>query len=142
MGKHGLTKNCRADGNTIEAADQFALDPCLHAMRVPCLVKRGVGFNHGRQDPRARMAATWRASTSGNDVGKGGVETYLTPVIARKPVQYLAQGPMQAEVWRTQHHAGIRTPPQYGLPVAEPWENASSVGSQQGIDTQVTASSE
>ena len=142
MGKHGLTKNRPANGNTVEATNQLTLNPCLHTVCMPRLVKRGVGLNHGGKDPRSGLATTWCASTGGNDVGKGGVETHFTPVIAGKPFQYFAHGPVQSEVWRTQYHAWIRTPPQDGLPVAEPRENASSVGSQQGIDIQVTASSE
>lgn len=49
---------------------------------------------------------------------------------------------VQFKVLGFEHHPGVGAPPQNGLPMAEPGENAQSIGLEQSFGGQVTARSQ
>ncbi len=132
--EHGFAVEHAADRHAVETADQLAVAPGFHRMRVAGLEQAGVGRHHRRGNPGAACPLPWRGAGA-HHLGEGGVDTQLEAGVAHA----LGQRTGDAHLVRHQHHARVGTPPQDRLAGVEPGKDAVAVGIQQALRRQVAA---
>ena len=133
--EHGFAEEGTADGHAVETADQpVGVVVHLDTVGVAGHVQPVVGVLHVFRDPGAVLARAG-LGTGLDDGLEVGVETDVEAPVA----QHLAQAAVHAELVREQHHARVRAPPQDGLALLVPGEDAAAVGGQQARLRQIAA---
>ena len=139
MGEHGFAKHRAAQCHAVQAAHQLAVDPGFHAVGLALAVQRGVGRHDAVHDPGAVLAGTHRLGAVAHDLLERGVDAHLAARRFAEFLQRLAQRRVQAEICHLQHHARVGGPPEHGLALAEPGEDALRIGGLQVVGIQPTA---
>ncbi|MCY1516384.1 hypothetical protein D9M68_510110 [compost metagenome] len=137
--EHRFAEYGPAQRHAVEPARQLAVDPGFDAVGVPGAVQLRIGLHHVRHDPGARLAGARRLRTRLDHRSKIVIDAQLAAGRRGKTAQRLAQRAMQPEIAHPQHHARVGAPPQDGLVVAEPGEDAAAVGLHQSIDIEGAA---
>ena len=114
------------------------IDPGFHAVRQAAPVQFAIGCADVVGDPGAILVSAW-TGTGQHHVIKTAVDADFAAGRLQKALQGLAQGLVQAKVFRAQHHARIGAPPEYRLVIAVPGEDALGIGHLQGVGVQHTA---
>ena len=133
--EHRFTEHRFANADAIQPTDQLAVDPGFNTVGKTRPIQGEVRLNHGRQNPGSARAAA-AVGAGANHLFKRGVDPDIG---VRCPGEFLngfAQGRVQAELARLQHHAGVRAPPQNRLAFTEPRKNALAVRLAKAPDVQ------
>lgn len=86
VGKHALAEERGLQGNAVESADQLAVLPAFHTVRVADLVKAQIELFDGAVDPG--LGAAWPGGGAGqDDVVERGVEPHLERFGPHRPGQ-------------------------------------------------------
>lgn len=124
-GEHRLGKEGASDRHAIEPADQATVSPCFHRMGMAEFVQTCIGVQHVACDPGSPVGILpARRCALFHDSSKADVECDREQT--RSKASFKAAGDMK--LLGEQHGAGIRRPPENGLILVVPGENALSVG--------------
>src|SRR3569832_2509174 len=132
--EHRFAVEHPADRHAVEAADQLAVTPGFHRMRIAGIEQAAIGRNHRRRDPGAAGLFAGFGARS-HHVRKRGVDAHLETAIS----DAFGEGAGYADLVRHQYHARVGTPPQDRLTGVEPGEDAVTIGIQQAIYRQIAA---
>ena len=128
--EHGFAVEHASDADTIQTTDQLAVHPGFHGMRVAQPMQCAIRRNHVFVYPGAGMAGSIFGARSGaatHHLFENSIAAHFMDAVA----QHFGKRARDLEFTRDQHHARIRTPPQYGLAGIEPREYSIAVGFQQ-----------
>ncbi len=133
MGKHGLAKDCFANGHAVKPADKFSAKPGFDGVCVASPIQVAVGLDHIGKNPCARLPVSSCFCTCSDDLIKAAIKAYF--YVPSHPVfgNCLFQRAMQAKLRNMKRHARVRTPPQWWLPLAEPWIDSAAVSVKQCV---------
>ena len=136
--EHALAEEGAADAHAVQAAGQAPLPvPGLDAVGVAGVVERPVGGHHARRDPGPVLAGA-RGGTGLHHLAEAGVHGEPEAL----PAQRAAQAAGAVEFGGKQHQPWIRCPPEHGLGLLEPGENAAPIGGQEPVGAEVLADGE
>lgn len=124
-GEHRLGKESPTDCHTVQSADQATVSPCLHRMGMAEFVQTCIGVQHVLCDPgtSAWILWTWPCALR-HDLSETNVERDGKETAAHGP----AQATSNVEFLGKQYSPGIRRPPEDGLILVVPGENALPIG--------------
>lgn len=91
MTEHGFTKHGFSQRNTIECANKFVIDPCLHAVGQAVSVKIAISCHHVWHNPGARLTLAGAARTGLDDLFKSRIDSNFTAWHFAKFLQCFSQ---------------------------------------------------
>ena len=136
-GEHRFAEEGAAEGNAIDAADEFLLPPDLDGVGEAEVVQDGVGLPHFRRDPGAVLTGSGPPA-GGDHLPEGLVECNPDESL----FQELPHAPRDAQFVREQDETGVRRPPEDGFAVAVPGEDPLPVGGEQPLWREIAADGE
>ena len=89
--EHRFTEKHPADRDTVETADQTAIAPRFHRMRVAAAMQLVVGVDDCRRDPGPALPTPRRGSTGFDHGAKRGVDANLPALLFDALAQVIAQ---------------------------------------------------
>ena len=126
--KHGLSEKSRAQGEAVDTAHEFALQPDLHRVCKAQGVQCTIGLDHLLVDPGPGLSRPGRLGAGFNDTPK--IRVHGQRITAT--TQALGQGAIDAKVLGKENRARVGGVPENRRRFV-PGENALGVGGQKPL---------
>ena len=133
--EHRLAEEDAVEGDAVKPAHQFSGKPALHRVCIAEAVHFDIGLLHRRSDPGAGFSRGADFGAGSDDFREGAVAAGAYVRVASIPLETS----WSSELHREQHQARVGGPPEQGVSLGEPGENALAVGEEQTLWREVAA---